>query len=95
MERKGKRAQPHLQFGVGCIDQPIAQDRMPVLNVGPTVRQGRIYVSSWNEVPRSTSKTATPTHSHTHRTRRWTQINLAMDIHVDIVTGMQDVCVYG
>lgn len=43
---KGKGAQPHLQFGVGCIDQPIAQDRMPVLNVGPTVRQGRIQVSS-------------------------------------------------
>lgn len=45
LEIKEKGAQPHLQFGVGCIDQPIAQDRMPVLNVGPTVRQGRIHVS--------------------------------------------------
>ena len=52
MERKRKGAQAHLQFGVGCIDQPIAQDRMPVLNVGPTVRQYRIHVSSWNEVPK-------------------------------------------
>lgn len=65
---KGKGTQPHLQFGVGCIDQPIAQDRMPVFNVGPTVRQGRKHVSSLYEVPRSTFKTATPTHSHPHRT---------------------------
>lgn len=64
--RERERAQPHLQFGVGCIDQPIAKDRMPVLNVGPTVRQGSIHVSSLYEVPRSTSKTATPTHSHSH-----------------------------
>lgn len=40
--KKGKGAQPHLQFGVGSIDQPIAQDRMPVLNVGPTVRQRKM-----------------------------------------------------
>lgn len=40
--KKGKRTLPHLQFGVGCIDQPIAQDGMPVLNVGPTVRQDRM-----------------------------------------------------
>jgi hypothetical protein len=52
VERKEKGAQPHLQFGVGCIDQPIAQDRMPVLNVGPTVKQGTAHVSSWHEDPR-------------------------------------------
>ena len=40
MERKRKGAQAHLQFGVGCIDQPIAQDRMPVLNVGPMEGKG-------------------------------------------------------
>lgn len=83
MEKKGEAAQPHLQFGVGCIDQPIAQYRMPVLNVGPTVKQGGIRVSSRYEVPRSTSQIATPTHSHPHRTLRWTQIHLVKDMNMD------------
>lgn len=92
-EINGKGAQPHLQFGVGCIDQPIAQDRMPVFNVGPTVRQGRIHAPYDMRFSGTLPRLPCPP-ILTHTGHEDGQVHLVMDIHMDTVTGTQDVCVW-
>lgn len=60
---------------------------MPVFNVGPTVRQCRIHVSSWNEVPKKIPRLPLPPFSHTQDMKMDTD-KASVDMHTDIVTGM-------